>query len=146
MGYNRSGMLYDRSRQASLSGFWRFTIGINPGSNTHFLSSIQFWIISTNKILIGGDGFTQHKIHNASKLTGWRNRKWPRNWEKSVKKKHASHFKREVWMENKLMTKKHKPSSNTGMQNGGNWKNVTRHAPIDIYTACSFTENSSKVN
>jgi len=41
----------------------------------------------------------------------------------------------------KLM--KSKPS--LSMQNGEIEKNVINHAPIDIYTACSFTENSSQV-
>lgn len=39
---------------------------------------------------------------------------------------------------------KSKPSSHVCMQNGENRKNVINHAPTDTYTACSFTENSSK--
>lgn len=39
---------------------------------------------------------------------------------------------------------KSKPSSHVSMQNGENWENVVNHAPIDTYTACPFTENSSE--
>lgn len=40
---------------------------------------------------------------------------------------------------------KSKPSLNVCMQNEIE-NNVINHAPIDIYTVCSFTENSSQVN
>jgi len=56
-----------------------------------------------------------------------------------MKKRHAGCLKKKI---NKLM--KSKPS--LSMQNGEIEKNVIYHAPIDIYTACSFTENSSQVN
>lgn len=41
---------------------------------------------------------------------------------------------------------KGKPDSIIRMQNGRNGGNIINHALIDIYSACCFTENSSRTS